>query len=445
MKVVSSFYLVSEEDMENKKNVVIDDATKLHLKNQKKRPLVDKSSKGKQVTFEDDEVEIDNEAYVAITEDDIEIVEGRKRPKVTMAKNRSLQNVKTKKSRVEDLEVVITSSQEPSETSKESREIITPGADLGDGIIKTKQNAIRQNLTKRNLVDGGRTFQLNVTQTYKASEGQCQYQVRKPHHLHVHNLKTLMRYNPYAHVVSYVLLVDPLQVPNKEAFDKSKCFEYNYYVLGGNHSVEAQRQLMEEYPNNPRFETMKCIIYAGLNETEAKLVAWDHNSDNEYRMSMTLVQKVRFIHSEFLEKCGGDKINITTDFRKECCMEIGYQIEDKGNSKNGKDNRSSDLFRGVDNIFQLAFRTGDIWNLIDDIFSMWEDIGIKNQKVRKSKPLICSNNKSAPELKQLPDDMTITPWRAMQGVKDEKIVKTILSRVKSGELSLEEMSEEFQK
>ena len=109
----------------------------------KKRPLVDKSSKGKQVTFEDDEVEIDNEAYVAITEDDIEIVEGRKRPKVTMAKNRSLQNVKTKKSRVEDLEVVITSSQEPSETSKESREIITPGADLGDAIIKTKQNAIR--------------------------------------------------------------------------------------------------------------------------------------------------------------------------------------------------------------------------------------------------------------------------------------------------------------
>ena len=109
MNVVSHFYSVSEEDMQNMENVVIDDATKLHPKNQKKRHLVDKSSKGKQVTFEDDEVE--NEAYVAITEDDIEIVEGRKRPKVTMAKNRSLQNVKTKKSRVEDLEVVITSSE----------------------------------------------------------------------------------------------------------------------------------------------------------------------------------------------------------------------------------------------------------------------------------------------------------------------------------------------
>ena len=93
----------------------------------------------------------------------------------------------------------------------------------------------------------------------------------------------------------------------------------------------------------------------------------------------------------------------------------------------------------------MAFRTSDVWKLIDEIFSMWEDIAFENQRVKKSKPLICSNNKSTPELKQLPDDMTITPWRAMQGVKDEKIVKTILSRVKSGELSLEEMSEEFQK
>jgi len=59
--------------------------------------------------------------------------------------------------------------------------------------------------------------------------------------------------------------------------------------------------------------------------------------------------------------------------------------------------------------------------------------------------LICGNIKLAPEMKHLPDDMTITPWRAMQGVKDEKIVKTIVSRVRSGELSLEEMSEEFQK
>ena len=76
---------------------------------------------------------------------------------------------------------------------------------------------------------------------------------------------------------------------------------------------------------------------------------------------------------------------------------------------------------------------------------MWENIGIKNEKVKKSKPLICSNSESSCEMKQLLEDMTITPWRAFQGVKDEKFVTTILSRVRLGELSLDEMSEEFQK
>ena len=80
-------------------------------------------------------------------------------------------------------------------------------------------------------------------------------------------------------------------------------------------------------------------------------------------------------------------------------MEIGYRIEEKINSKGGKGNKNSDLFRGVDNIFQLAFRTGDVWRLIDEIFSMWENIGIKNQKVKNSKPLICGDTKSTLELK----------------------------------------------
>jgi len=36
INIVSSFYSVSEEDMANKQNVVIHDATKLHPRDQKK-------------------------------------------------------------------------------------------------------------------------------------------------------------------------------------------------------------------------------------------------------------------------------------------------------------------------------------------------------------------------------------------------------------------------
>jgi hypothetical protein len=91
--------------------------------------------------------------------------------------------------------------------------------------------------------------------------------------LHIHNLKALIRYNPYAYVVNYLVLVDPKEVPNRVEFDRSKCFDYKYYVIGGNHYAKARRELMQEYPNNPFFETVKCIIYVGLSYSEAKLLA----------------------------------------------------------------------------------------------------------------------------------------------------------------------------
>lgn len=93
----------------------------------------------------------------------------------------------------------------------------------------------------------------------------------------------------------------------------------------------------------------------------------------------------------------------------------------------------------------LTFRTRKVWELIYDVFSMWDKIGIKNKKDKMSKPLICGNNKSGPEMKQLLEDMTIIPWRELQGLKDKKHSKAILSHVKSSELSLDEMYEEFQK
>ena len=36
-----------------------------------------------------------------------------------------------------------------------------------------------------------------------------------------------------------------------------------------------------------------------------------------------------------------------------------------------------------------------------------------------------TDGKSGPDVKNLLEDMTITPWRTMQGVKDEKIIATI--------------------
>ena len=59
--------------------------------------------------------------------------------------------------------------------------------------------------------------------------------------------------------------------------------------------------------------------------------------------------------------------------------------------------------------------------------------------------MICGTSKTCPDIKNLPDDMTITPWTSMQGVKDDKLIITILSRVRLGEFSMEEMCDEFKK
>jgi hypothetical protein len=74
-----------------------------------------------------------------------------------------------------------------------------------------------------------------------------------------------------------------------------------------------------------------------------------------------------------------------------------------------KNHKGSNVFRAVDIYFQLRFRTRHVWDLIDDILSLWENIGIQNQRVKKAKLLIYSTSKTGPEIKNMPEDMTITP------------------------------------
>ena len=84
---------------------------------------------------------------------------------------------------------------------------------------------------------------------------------------------------------------------------------------------------MQEFPKNPIFQTVKCIIYVGLTNVEPKLLAWDHNTSNDYRMSMTFIQSVIFIHNEFEQIRGGDRSKVDAEFWKQCCMEIGFPIK----------------------------------------------------------------------------------------------------------------------
>ena len=69
----------------------------------------------------------------------------------------------------------------------------------------------------------------------------------------------------------------------------------------------------------------------------------------------------------------------------------------------------------------------------------------KKSKSEISKVLPWTGGKSGLDIKKLPEEMTITPWITMQGVKDETPRATIFSWVQSAELSMEEMCNEFDK
>ena len=76
---------------------------------------------------------------------------------------------------------------------------------------------------------------------------------------------------------------------------------------------------------------------------------------------------------------------------------------------------------------------------------------MKGQRQRKGKVDLQLELKSTAAKKidltieEAADDMKLTPWRAMQGIKEEQLLVSVLSRVVAKELSLEEMVTEFNK
>ena len=48
-------------------------------------------------------------------------------------------------------------------------------------------------------------------------------------------------------------------------------------------------------------------------------------------------------------------------------------------------------------------------------------------------------------IEELLEDMKLLPWRFLQGIKDETLLVSMLSRVSAKEISLDEMVTEFQK
>ena len=153
------------------------------------------------------------------------------------------------------------------------------------------------------------------------------------------------------------------------------------------------------------------------------------------------IERIRFFHHEYLDalqKSGG---RLHPNLRRQCLLEVGIAVDESTRSEG---------LRKYDSWFQLAFRSGEVWELQDRIFSMWERKEVKGQRSKKAKmdPQVEMKSKSRKSdliIEELPEDMKLLPWRSLQGIKDERLLVSVLSRVAAKEFSLDEMVTEFQK
>ncbi|KAL3696256.1 hypothetical protein R1sor_010332 [Riccia sorocarpa] len=149
----------------------------------------------------------------------------------------------------------------------------------------------------------------------------------------------------------------------------------------------ARMELLAQYPGiYTHYRHCKCIVYAGLSKTEASLFAHDDNFDAEVRRKYMFHQRVEYFHRQFMEaKQTGEPI---ATLRK-----------------------------------RLALETVNIGIYL----RKWERKELKSMKgAGKGK------KKDDGEMRQ-------TWWRPLQGVSDERKL-SILLRVDSGELSLDQMT-----
>ena len=150
---------------------------------------------------------------------------------------------------------------------------------------------------------------------------------------------------------------------------------------------------------------------------------------------MSSIERLRFFHHEYLDSKEKYGLKLHPMLKRQCLHEVGIVVDD--NVKSGG-------LRKYESWFQLVFRDGDVWDLRAQIFTMWENKEIKGQRQKRSRVDLQRELKSTAKkidltIEEVVNDMLLSLWRAMTGIKDEQLLVSVLSRVVAKELSLDEM------
>ncbi|KAL3696308.1 hypothetical protein R1sor_010384 [Riccia sorocarpa] len=238
---------------------------------------------------------------------------------------------------------------------------------------KDEKNRVRRDAITRCLVDQS-VLRIPIEQFHVPSsdsnwEKWGPYQIRACSKSFVNELKKHMQTNAYAHYHNFILLVDPRDRPSKLKWVFPPPSSWKFYVIGGNHSALARMELLAQYPGiYKHFRHCNCIIYAGLTKSEAALFAHDDNFDAEVRHKYTYHQRVEYFHRQFMEaKQTGESM---ASLRKRLALE----------TMNISEEDSKAALNTLEGTFQVAFRTGKLWDVQESIFCKFERKELKSMK-----------------------------------------------------------------
>ena len=129
-----------------------------------------------------------------------------------------------------------------------------------------------------------------------------------------------------------------------------------------------------------------------------------------------------FFHHEYLDALQSYGLRLHLGLRRQCLLEVGITVDE---STKFEGLRKYDLW------FQLAFRTREVWDLQDKIFSMWDRKEVKGKQAKKAKvdpqvEINSTSRKSDLNIEELPEDMKLLSWRSLQGIKDNRLLIYVL-------------------
>ena len=93
--------------------------------------------------------------------------------------------------------------------------------------------------------------------------------------------------------------------------------------------MEARRQLVKKHPTTYFFKYAECKIYVGLTTEEAKLLAWDHNNDDDYMQKMSSIERIWFFHHKYFNVEQKTSIKIYLALRRQCLHEFKVVVDDE--------------------------------------------------------------------------------------------------------------------